>query len=60
MGVDSITRQIESRFRERINQISKPQLSQKLREAMGAWNGTGVSLRELTLNSLSDEPSAEE
>ena len=44
IGVDSIVGQMESDFHERIKQISNPQLSQELREAMGAWNQPSDSL----------------
>ena len=43
-GVDSIVRQMETRFRERIDEISNPELSRKLRQAMGAWNQPSGSL----------------
>ena len=37
VGADRIIQQIEARFHERIDQISKPELSLRLHEAMGAW-----------------------
>ena len=37
VGADSIVQRIDARFHERIEQISKPELSQRLHEVMGAW-----------------------